>query len=449
MTMKTDRPGWGERICFGAAGIGVRLVPSVITGFMLIYLTNVAFLDVAACSAIIGVSKVFDGISDIVIGNIIDNTGSKLGKARSWMLRMCLPLFVFAMLLFRVPPHMPQMLKYVYVFVIYNIVNTGIITFTQISYYSMVSLISDDRDEHVLLGSIVNLTRFVSVLMGSVVFVKLLDAFTDEPGNQNTQIAYTRSMILVCAAAVVLMLIAVAGTRERVQLSQERERKAPLKELFAALKMLVRSRYWAVLIIMDILINIVLQFMATAVPYFSLYILHDMRYMSQILLTAMIPQILAALIIPALTGRFGKRRVLIASLLTSIAGLIGIGMTSPAIKPLLAFNLLYGFGSGLVKGVSFILIADLVAYTEKTTGEFRPGTGNAGISASDKLGSGLGAVLFGFALSTAGFDAALKVQPAAVNSTISAMFIWVPALSFAAVLVIYMLFFDIERIMNE
>ncbi|MBR0380678.1 MAG: MFS transporter, partial [Mogibacterium sp.] len=74
MTMKTDRPGWGERICFGAAGIGVRLVPSVITGFMLIYLTNVAFLDVAACSAIIGVSKVFDGISDIVIGNIIDNT---------------------------------------------------------------------------------------------------------------------------------------------------------------------------------------------------------------------------------------------------------------------------------------------------------------------------------------------------------------------------------------
>jgi len=36
-----------------------------------------------------------------------------------------------------------------------------------------------------------------------------------------------------------------------------------------------------------------------------------------------------------------------------------------------------------------------------------------------------------------------------VNSAISAMFIWVPALSFAAVLVIYMLFFDIERIMNE
>lgn len=447
--MKTDRPGWGERICFGAGGIGIRLVPSVITGFMLIYLTNVAFLDVAACSAIIAVSKVFDGISDIVIGNIIDNTGSKLGKSRSWLLRMCLPLFVFAILLFWVPPHMPQMLKYVYVFVIYNILNTCIITFAQISYYSMVSLISDDRAEHDLLGSIVNLTRFVSVLMGSVVFVKLLDVFTDEPGNQNTQIAYSRSMILVCAAVVMLMLIAVAGTRERVQVSQEHERKAPLKELFAALKMLAGSRYWAVLIIMDILINIVLQFIAAAVPYFSLYILHDMRYMGQILLTAMIPQILAAMIIPVLTGRFGKSRVLIAALLISIAALIGIGMTAPAIKPLLAFNILYGFGNGLVKGVSFILIADLVAYTEKTTGEFRPGTGNAGISASDKLGSGLGTVLFGFALSAAGFDAALKVQPAAVNSTISAMFIWVPALSFAAVLVIYILFFDIERTMNE
>jgi len=447
--MRTDRPGWGERICFGAGGVGIRLVPSVITGFMLVYLTNVALLDVAVCSAIIGVSRVFDGISDIVIGNIIDSTGSKLGKARSWLLRMCLPLFVFAMLLFWVPPHMPQMLKYVYVFVIYNILNTGIITFSQISYYSMVSLISDDRDEHDMLGSIVNLTRFISVLMGSVVFVRLLDAFTDEPGNQNTQTAYTRSMIVVCAAAVVFMLIAVAGTRERVQISQERERKSPLKELFAALRMLAGSRYWAVLIIIDIMINIVLQFMATAVPYYSLYILHDMRYMGQILLTTMLPQILAALTIPALTGRFGKSRVFIAALLISIAALTGMGMTAPAIKPLLAFNILYGFGNGLVKGVSFTLIADLVTYTEKTTGEFRPGTGNAGISATDKLGNGLGTVLFGLALSAAGFDAALKVQSAAVNSVISAMFIWVPALVFAAVLVIYMLFFDIERIMNE
>ncbi|MCR5232466.1 MAG: MFS transporter [Lachnospiraceae bacterium] len=440
--MKTERPNWIERICFGAGGLGDMLVPCIITGFMLIYLTNVALLDVAACSVIIGISRFFDGISDIIIGNIIDNTRSKLGKARSWLLRMCLPLFVFSMLLFWVPQDMPQMLKYVYVFVLYNIVNTGIVTFTHISFFSLVSLISDDKDEHVVLGSIVNITRFVSVLMGSVVFVRLLDVFTDEPGNQNTQIAYTRSVFAACTASVVFLLIAVVGTRERVQITLERERKAPLKELFAALEILVRDRYWVTLVIIDLLINIALQSVVTAVPYFSLYKLHDMRYMSQILLTAMVPQILAVTFMPLLTGRYGKRKVFIGAILISVAGLIGIGIVSPSVKPLLLFNLLYGFGNGLVKGVCFTLVADLVAVTAKKTGEFRPGTGNAGISATEKLGAGLGTVSFGFVLSAVGFNAALDVQPAVVDTVITVMFIWVPVLIYAAVLIIYLFFFD-------
>lgn len=104
MTAKTERPGWAERICYAAGGLGIRLGFGAITGYFLIYLTNVALLDIAVCSAIIAVSKVFDGISDIVIGNIIDNTVSSLGKARIWLLRMCLPFAVTLMLLFWVPP---------------------------------------------------------------------------------------------------------------------------------------------------------------------------------------------------------------------------------------------------------------------------------------------------------------------------------------------------------
>lgn len=442
--MKTDRPDWRERICFGFGGIGIRLVPAVIVGFMLIYLTNVAFLDVAACSVIIGVSRAFDGISDIVTGNIIDNTASKLGKARSWLLRMCLPLFVFSILLFRVPPHMPQMLKYLYVFIIYNIVNTGIVTFTQISYFSLISLITDDHNEHTLLGSILSLTRAISVLIGSVIFVRLLEVFTDEPGNQNTQIAYTRAMLVISLAAVVFILITVAGTRERVQVIQKRERKTPIKELISALGMLVKSRYWIILIAIDLMTNMVAQFMATGASYFALYILHDMGKVSLIMLTSMISNIAAIVSMPVLTGSFGKRRVFIAALLVTISGLIGIGLVTPSIKPFLAFNVLYCLGNGMVKGVSFTLIADLVAYSEKMTGEFRPGTGNAGISAAEKLGYGLGVAIFGFVLAAAGFDATLKVQPAAVISAINALYIWIPAVIYIVVLVIFVLFFDFE-----
>ena len=445
MTTKTDHPGWPERICYAAGGIGVRLAFGAITGYFLIYLTNVAMLDIAACSAIIGVSKVFDGISDVMIGNVIDNTDARLGKARTWLLRMCLPLALTEILLFWVPPGLPQLLKYVYAFLMYNIVGTVILTFMQISNYSMVSLISGDRKEQSILSSIQAMTRAIGALLGSVVFVRLLSAFTDEPGNQNTQTAYTRSVIALCSVMVVFVLISVFGTRERVQAAPPREKRSLIKESVSSLMMLIKNRYWAALIVCDLLINIVFQLMATGATYYSLYILNDMNKVSLILLTNLIPTILVMFAIPALTERFGNRKVFAAGLAIAIAGLMGFGLSAPSVTPILIFNVIYGLGNGLHKGTIVALIAELVVYTEETTGQLIPGMGNAGLSATDKLGNGLGSVMFGGLLAAAGFDAALKVQPAAVDNMVSMLFIWIPAIMLAAVLILFIIFFDLGK----
>lgn len=63
---------------------------------------------------------------------------------------------------------------------------------------------SNDRKEQGILGNIVSLARGVSAFLGNVFFVRLLLIFTDEPGNQNTQRAYTSTMLVYCAATVVL-----------------------------------------------------------------------------------------------------------------------------------------------------------------------------------------------------------------------------------------------------
>ena len=445
MTAKTERPGWAERICYSAGGLGIRLGFGAITGYFLIYLTNVVLLDIAVCSAIIAVSKFFDGISDIVIGNIIDNTVSSLGKARIWLLRMCLPFAVTLMLLFWVPPGLPQLLKYVYVFLIYNIVNTVMLTFMQISHYSMVSLISGDRNEQTILSSIQALTRTVGGMFGSILFIRLLNTFTDEPGNQNTQVAYTRSMTVFCALMLVLTLITVIGTRERVRTAPVREKKSLIKETAASLILLLKNRYWATLIVCDLLIIAVMQLMASGATYYSLYILNDMNYTSQILMTNMIPTVLTMFAMPFLTAKFGKRKVFAAGLAISILGLIGFGLSAPSITPMLMFNVLIGLGNGFHKGTIVALTADMVVYTEKTTGQFKAGTGNAGLSATEKLGTGLSNVVFGSLLATAGFNAALKVQPEAACNMISMLFIWVPVLVLTVTLVIFILFFDLER----
>lgn len=319
------------------------------------------------------------------------------------------------------------------------------LTFMQISHYSMVSLISGERKEQTILSSIQALTRTVGGMSGSIVFVKLLNSFTDEPGNQNTQAAYTRSMTVFCAAMLVLTLITVIGTRERVRTAPVREKNSLIKESAASLVLLLKNRYWAALIVCDLLIITVMQLMASGATYYSLYILNDMNYTSQILMTNMIPTVLTMFAVPFLTEKFGKRKVFAAGLVIGILGLIGFGLSAPSIAPMLMFNVLYGLGNGLHKGTIVALTADMVVYTEKTTGQFKAGTGNAGLSATEKLGSGLSNVIFGSLLAAAGFNAALKVQPEAACNMISVLFIWIPVLVLAVTLAIFILFFDLER----
>lgn len=168
MTTKTDGPGWVERLCYAAGGMVTRFTAGMISGFLLIYLTNVAVVSV-----IIGVSKFFYGISDIMVGNVIDNTRSRFGKARIWLLRMCLPLSLTLILLFWVPPQLPQFMKYVYVFLMYNIVNTVVLTFVQFigtgaSYYSLYILHDMSRLSLILTSNMIP-TIAVVLLMPALI----------------------------------------------------------------------------------------------------------------------------------------------------------------------------------------------------------------------------------------------------------------------------------------
>ena len=56
-----------------------------------------------AVGSIMMVSRLFDGISDIIMGVIVDRTKSRFGKARPWLLRMCIPFAISGILLFSVP----------------------------------------------------------------------------------------------------------------------------------------------------------------------------------------------------------------------------------------------------------------------------------------------------------------------------------------------------------
>ena len=70
-----------------------------------------------------------------------------MGKSRVWLLRMCIPTAVSPVMVFFVPQTFPSALKYIYIFIVYNPVNTVFPTFMQAPYFSMVSLMTRKRSD--------------------------------------------------------------------------------------------------------------------------------------------------------------------------------------------------------------------------------------------------------------------------------------------------------------
>ena len=62
------RLGWPERIGYGTGNLGMNMINAVLGSFLTIYFTNVALLDAGIIASIIAASKIFDGISDLVVG---------------------------------------------------------------------------------------------------------------------------------------------------------------------------------------------------------------------------------------------------------------------------------------------------------------------------------------------------------------------------------------------
>ena len=92
-----------ERIAYGLGDYSANLVYSAISAFLLVYYTNVLGVPALVGSTVMAISKIFDGISDLIMGRIVDRTKSRFGKARPWILRMCIPLAVCNVLLYSVP----------------------------------------------------------------------------------------------------------------------------------------------------------------------------------------------------------------------------------------------------------------------------------------------------------------------------------------------------------
>ena len=140
-----------EYLCYGLGDFSFCFIYGAIGSYIVFFYTDVACISAATVGTVLLVSKIFDGISDMMMGYIIENVHSPLGKARPWLLWMVIPYCIGCVLLFTVPDF-SETGKVIYAFISYNLMATCIFTSMNVPYGVLSSVMTNKQNERALLS---------------------------------------------------------------------------------------------------------------------------------------------------------------------------------------------------------------------------------------------------------------------------------------------------------
>lgn len=417
-----------ERFAFGCGDAGCNIIYTAMTGFLLLYYTDYAGVNAGAVGIIMLVSRIFDGISDLIMGNIVDRTHSKFGKARPWILRMCIPFALAGVLLFSVPASWASNAKLVYVFITYNLVSTVIYTAINVPYSSLNALMTQDPYERSVLSVFRNLLATAGALFINTYTLKFVEFFGDNAA------AWSKTFGVFGLISVILFLINFAGCKERVKpaVKDGEERNVPIKEGFISL---IKNKYWIIVTIMLALIFIAMALYGGATVYFAKAVLGDKNLVAPIGNAVYIAQIVTMFIVAFFIKRMGKRNVMIIGCILSIIG-FGLMLMTDNYALIIACSVLRGVASACTGATMWAMVSDTIDYGEWKTGNRTEGLVNSACSFGYKIGNGLGSAILGGIISMGGYVDSATVQSAGAIFSVKLAFAIIPIVIYAVIIIL-------------
>ena len=218
-----------NRLTFGIGTIGRDMVYSLISMYLIYYLTDVINLSTSAMWSVAGVmlfARIFDAVNDPVMGFIVDNTNTKWGKFKPWIAIGVVLTSVFTVLLFT-----DFGLKggaFVGVFAVIYLMWGMSYTANDISYWSMLPALSIDQKEREKIGAVARICANGGMFFVVAGIVPLTELLGKKFGSlQNGYFVFAVLVTLIMAAGQCVTLFGVKETSQIV----ERKQSTPLKEL--------------------------------------------------------------------------------------------------------------------------------------------------------------------------------------------------------------------------
>ena len=405
-----------EKIGYGFGDMSSSMFWKLFSYFLPFFYSNVFGLSLADAGMLMLITRLWDAVSDPMMGILADRTKTRWGKYRPYLLFFSLPFAVCGVLLFTTPENGKTVWAYV-TYILMMTVYTGI----NVPYGSLLNVMTADSDEKSVLSSYRMFFAYAGSFIALGVWEPLCNMFDKtrvavegaEGGlasiSTNPE-AWQHAMIVIAACCFIFFILSFLMTKEYVK-------SESTVSVGKDLKLLLKNKPWWILVGAALASNLFNTVRGTTAAYFFAdYLQKSVELAPQwaflvsagiFLSIGEIANMVGVVLAVPLSKNLGKK----STYMLSMAALAGLSVVFFFLPPtaggywtMLGLQIVICVFSGVMSPLIWSMYADVADYTE-----FKEGTSSTGLifssaSMAQKFGGALGGSAVMWLLAAFGYN---------------------------------------------
>lgn len=410
--IKNKKLSFGLKVGYGIGDVGSNIFIVTSGLFLLFFLTNILGIEPALAGLVLLFPKLWDVISDPIMGGISDITRSRMGRRRPYLLAASIPFGLIFFFLFLTPNFDSDLAKALYVGLMFAIGCT-VFTVFNVPYSSMVAEMTDDYNERMSITSFRMIGSSIGVLLAGGLAMPLVEI------GGGGEAGFRFMGIVLGVLITAFCLICFFWTRKAKTLPVNEEKPPFSKQI----KIAFRNTPFKMLMMMYTFQSLGIGVLMAGLIYYVKYVMGLPETSMGIIFPILI--VTAIIFIPVWV-KIGIKLGKIKAYTIGIS-ILAVMLFSLFFTKSYQLNLFYvqifllGIGFSSFQLFPFSMLPDTIEFDELQSGMRREGIFSGIWSSAQKTAYSIGPSIVGFTLSMSGF-VNTSVQPESVEIGVRIVF---------------------------